>query len=598
VVLLLFLIFPFLVDASVYIVAKDGSGDFVTIQGAADVALAGDTVLIKGGTYEELVQPIHSGTASDYITYKNYDNNEVVIDGGSWIRETCIKVQNCSYLRFEDLTVSGALYAGFYVEGPASNLILENLTSENNIHPERGAGYGIWFMGWDASIEDCEIRYCVVRNNSSHGIFLYRSNYNILIDQNHVSYSGMEEDDWGHNVKTVVWNEHDPSTGPVGITITNNELEHARTQGIMTWNARNVLIQDNYIHHNGATGIQIENGTRYFVVERNLCEWNQQSYNTETGIWVDDAYDGLVQHNIMRHNQVGLKISKCERVLFRHNVIHENNRDNPEHFHNGGLFHLAYDATINQDIVVVHNTVFDIGNPAYNNINIGLFEYYGTPIKNVLFLNNVVSEIVNGNDIEVNCPSPTFSYFSDYNTFHNSLGLSIKWQGLNLTWPQYQLFTGLDGNSLTENPMFVDTANGDFQLEENSPCIDTGTYLTKTTSLGTGTVLPIEDTRFFCDGFGLIEGDLIAVGSNNPVRIVSVNPLANTLTLETPISWALGDDVSYPYSGLAPDMGAYEAGTTIPDISGFFIFILICVLSLFLSSRFPQSIFCGISGEL
>ena len=143
----------------------------------------------------------------------------------------------------------------------------------------------------------------------------------------------------------------------MGITITNNHLEQAITQGIMTWNVRQLLIRGNHLHHNGATGIQIEDGTTGFVVENNLCEWNQQGYSTETGIWIDDASEGVVQNNVMRHNQVGLKVSKCGHVIFRRNLIYENNRENTDHLHNGGVFLLAYDGISNVDTIFIHNTV-------------------------------------------------------------------------------------------------------------------------------------------------------------------------------------------------------------------------------------------------
>ena len=42
---------------------------FRTIQQAANVADAGDTVFIRGGTYRESVRPAHSGTASNPITF-------------------------------------------------------------------------------------------------------------------------------------------------------------------------------------------------------------------------------------------------------------------------------------------------------------------------------------------------------------------------------------------------------------------------------------------------------------------------------------------------------------------------------------------------
>jgi hypothetical protein len=61
---------------------------FATIQQAANIAKAGDSVFIRGGTYHETVHPPRSGSASARITFQNYNGETVVIDGadavGGW----------------------------------------------------------------------------------------------------------------------------------------------------------------------------------------------------------------------------------------------------------------------------------------------------------------------------------------------------------------------------------------------------------------------------------------------------------------------------------------------------------------------------------
>ena len=54
---------------------------FKTIQKAATLARAGDTVLIRAGTYRETVTPARSGSNGATITYMPYNNEKVVIDG-------------------------------------------------------------------------------------------------------------------------------------------------------------------------------------------------------------------------------------------------------------------------------------------------------------------------------------------------------------------------------------------------------------------------------------------------------------------------------------------------------------------------------------
>lgn len=52
-----------------------------TIQKAAGTVVAGDTVLIRDGTYRETVTPTNSGTASSPITYQPYNHEPVIISG-------------------------------------------------------------------------------------------------------------------------------------------------------------------------------------------------------------------------------------------------------------------------------------------------------------------------------------------------------------------------------------------------------------------------------------------------------------------------------------------------------------------------------------
>ncbi len=54
-----------------------------SIQQAADVLQAGDTVFIKSGIYYKYIIPANSGNAGNYITYTAYPGDEVIIDGNS-----------------------------------------------------------------------------------------------------------------------------------------------------------------------------------------------------------------------------------------------------------------------------------------------------------------------------------------------------------------------------------------------------------------------------------------------------------------------------------------------------------------------------------
>jgi hypothetical protein len=79
-----------------YFVATDGSDNnpgtidapFQHIQAAANLAVAGDTVFIRGGTYRETVRPRYSGTDTNPIFYAPYNGESVTISGADLIDPT------------------------------------------------------------------------------------------------------------------------------------------------------------------------------------------------------------------------------------------------------------------------------------------------------------------------------------------------------------------------------------------------------------------------------------------------------------------------------------------------------------------------------
>lgn len=112
------------------------------------------------------------------------------------------------------------------------------------------------------------------------------------------------------------------------------------------------------------------------------------------------------------------------------------------------------------------------------------------------------------------------------------------------------------------DPQFVAADRDDYRLDTTSACRDAGSLLANATSAGTGRVLPVDDARWFFDGFGIPgeRGDLIFVGpSKQPAIVVKADASNSQLTLDRDLEWRKGDGVSLAYAGKAPDLGAYES---------------------------------------
>lgn len=581
------------VRATTYYVTKDGndanSGSeaqpWETIQKAADTMRAGDTVNIKAGTYVERVRPKHTGSEGNWITYQAYGDGEVKIESPNDDPNNnyCIILgegYRLEYLHFKNLTLRGigqwSTNACFlakgdtYGDGVKSHIILEGLTITN-------ARMGVYFVYGvtDSNIIDCNIY------NNGNGIYCESAIRNTLISGNHISYC-YAEPNRSNGDGILISGQKPESSMCSDITITNNLIHNANRQGILIWGSRNVLVRGNHCHHNVATGIQIEGSSlvptnKNIVVEDNLCEDNSIG-TSETGIWVDDSNDVIVQNNIMRRSGKGLEIGGSFNVIARNNIIYENNSKNNSA---AGIFvSMSKQKRVCENNVIVHNTLyrnagFDTG--VFAQVVIGWSRVdlnVDRPADNTVFKNNISSCSlaggyrkyldlwIYGQNLELNC-----------NNYYQPVeSLNVCWQSKagkvnTIRWSDY-LLRGQDSNSITSDPCFINPYEGDFHLRSASKCIDAGAFLTTAKDTNSGTSLVVADSRYFTgnryftDGNRMIDGDLIKVGSNPLVRVLDVNYGKNTLSLERSISWNAGDGVSYAYLGNSPDIGAYEYGSS------------------------------------
>jgi hypothetical protein len=102
-------------DPQTYYVAPGGSDDntglapeapFRTIQKAADQVNVGDTVLISGGTYYELVRIKATGSQTAPITFKGQPNELVMFDGAEGQIDFAFVIGKKSHLRFDNFFFS------------------------------------------------------------------------------------------------------------------------------------------------------------------------------------------------------------------------------------------------------------------------------------------------------------------------------------------------------------------------------------------------------------------------------------------------------------------------------------------------------------
>ncbi|MFO8080851.1 MAG: right-handed parallel beta-helix repeat-containing protein [Armatimonadota bacterium] len=130
-------------------------------------------------------------------------------------------------------------------------------------------------------------------------------------------------------------------------------------------------------------------------------------------------------------------------------------------------------------------------------------------------------------------------------------------------WSEFQ-------HNIDADPALLDVEGGDLRIGEESAAIDAGAPLALAMGSGEGSAMPVTDGVPFYDGFG-IEGELgdwIAVGEgDNLARIERIELRYDQpaiLHLDREMSWTNGMPVSLPWTGEAPDLGAYERGLEHP----------------------------------
>ena len=488
-------------------------GPWRTIQHAASVLNPGDTVYVREGTYIGPIQIKRSGSKEGgYITFRNYPGEKPVIT-----RED----QNMGVDTFYGIGVSYIKVIGFHVY--------------------KGVRGGIKFYGPGSHIEirDNEVSELnaniPVNKRFEHAICVtaYKSKpmSHIIIDNNHVHHN--------HTGNPNVGGAYDEALTLLGevsyFQITNNRVHDNDFIGL-----------DIIGHQRGSFSVFGMN--RYGLVSGNICYRNGVVKEWASSLYVDGAEYLIVENNIVYDNYgLGITISQetrestADRVIVRNNFSWSNKR--------GGMLGSSHGGEV-RDCVFVHNTV---GGAKVET------EFFLGTARNWRIKNNIFYEFSTSPFLFKDISNMTSSWEFDYNFYAPVMGRYKIHMGGRVysDFNSYKNQTGKDSHSLNlSDPKLKDPSNQDYSLKDDSPCKNAGGFLTFTLTSGSGTLIKVNDARYFTDGFGVKEGDKIRVGDNPAVRVIGVDYSRNEIRVDNSISWNRGDGVSYDYEGSAPNIGA------------------------------------------
>ena len=426
-----------------------------TIQRAVNLMTAGDVIYVRRGTYydpgnngENVVQIIDkSGTASQPITFKNYQGEEVILD----VSDEAILNGSRQWTLY-----SGNIYYADYIGDPVREDVINvhqgttrltrkssigEMTAGTHYNDKTASRVYVWLT--DSSNPNTKEMHVSPSSGGYHanGFFLLRSSY-ITIDGFKIFYagsSGILDDGEYNNI------------------MRNVEAAYNAFTGIHSTGSYKVV--DNVIvHHNGWRDMpEMRHGIYFMPLDgqgHNII-MNTIAYNNEhdglkfrsTAVNSNNTIMNSISYN---NGQVGIVISDyVEDAKIIGNLAYNNS--------DSGIL-LGYDGSFGGGTSLV------IGNTAWGNKNVWQGDIRvsmpGTIVK------NNVARILKVKDASVATSSDI-----DYNNWNNDVRVGDTW----VTFSNWKSTYGKDSHSLYGDPLFVNLAGDNYHLQASSPAIDKGT---------------------------------------------------------------------------------------------------------------------------
>ncbi len=414
-----------------------------TIQYAMDMASPGSIVNIMGGTYNERLYVNVSGTPGNIITFQNYNNEAVLVDGTGWNDPALCEIYDQQYIRikgfhFKNNTQLDAM--GIFIEGNCRNIeIIECTISEihfsanpndpvnenTNAQPLIVYGTRPEFPITDLLILDCEI-------------FNARTGYSEALAVN-------------GNID--------------GFEISGNRVHDITNIGI------------DAIGHEGTCSDPEFDQARNGYIDWNTVYNCQSDYASAAGIYVDGARDIYIENNEVYNNQWGIEVGcenpgkKASGIVVRNNFIYGNN--------SGGIQLGGYDYPAGSGMVteskVINNTLF--ANAVVNFYDGELTLTYSencTIVNNIFHASNPEVQLISLEDV-VSIPP---GLILDFNLWYHPEGASnsnIYWSGVDYeSFDDFISGTGFESNSQYADPLLksAEVNDPDLHILKGSPARD------------------------------------------------------------------------------------------------------------------------------
>jgi hypothetical protein len=427
---------------------------WLTIQHAAKTAVAGDTVYVMGGVYNEIVTFPNSGSAAaGYITFESYPGQTATVDG------TGLKIPGGQYGL---LTIQNRDYLAI------GGFEIRNYTSNS----AKDVPIGIYITGADSFIQILgnQIHDIVTTAKgcaaNALGLAAYGSSAPASINNLVIS---------GNQV-------FDNTTGCSETVTLNGNVEN--------WSVTNNIIHDNNNIGFDAIGFekvspdpaydQARDGEVSGNIVYNITSFDNPAYGKQyaaDGIYVDGGTQIVIERNLVHNADLNLELASENQgkltsfITARSNLIYYAN--------SAGVSIGGYGPKRGgtDSCAIVNNTLFmnDTKNTGSGEFQI---QFYAT---NNIFENNIVNATAQGLFLHSITDSEPDPAALDYNVYFSSGGPATGIWQWNQTkykgFTKYQQATGQDAHSSFANPLFLSAAAPDLQVQPSSPAVDKGNNL-------------------------------------------------------------------------------------------------------------------------
>jgi len=451
-------------DVKVYFVAPTGNDSnkgtihapFKTIATALKNAIAGDTVLVREGTYFEKVTFPKSGTSDKMITLKAFPGEKPVIDGsymqvlGYW--EGLVTFSRVRYVTIEGFDVCNVITSTPYVDP-------EGITVKDGCR--------------DITIRNCRI-YNIKSNATLDG---WRSAHAILVLGN----SG----DPLKNITIDGCDIHDTQTGTSetvtiagnvdGFRISNNKVYNTENIGIIIADGGGLYPAGNPAVNFARNGVVCDNELFNNTHTRSPEVWGENAFGA-IAIYVGGAANTIVERNKVYNNDRGIGlVSENETYptrdcIVRNNFVYHSNRTG---IYLGG--YLNYTSGGTHNCYVVNNTLF------FNNAVRGAF---GEIEGEIRLTENCTGNFI-ANNIVYARPTDVFVHkytntgnnnLIDYNIYYTTGSARWIWNGVSHnSFEEWQTASVNDLHSVHGvDPLLISTSSPDLHIQAASLAKNSG----------------------------------------------------------------------------------------------------------------------------